>query len=195
MARSARSRTSRPKAAPGTAKARTRALRRPALSRPSRRRAGASTRTDEPTRALAFEAGDDRSGRGGDRRSFEEQQAQYPARRVREAGLTGGETPQRGRVTADDATPETLLDDAGTQNPADVRGPRPADSMLSVVDASAIGAGGGRDEAEDAQVDPISKEEHRRLTERVARSGTTLMEPNEGRAGSPGRRRNRRRVK
>src|SRR5688572_8717750 len=109
MARSARSRKSRPKAASGTAKARTRALRRPALSRPSRRRAGASTRADEPTRPLAFEAGDDRSGRGGDRRSFEEQQAQYPPRRVREAGLTGGEMPQRGRVTADDAAPETLL--------------------------------------------------------------------------------------
>jgi hypothetical protein len=116
----------------------------------------------------------------------------FPPRRVREAGLTGGETPQRDRITADDASPETLLDDEGGMDPAEQTGPRPADTSLSVVDAAAIGAGGGRDEAEDAQVDPISPDELRRLRARVARSGgdVTNMEPYEMRAGSPGRRRN-----
>jgi hypothetical protein len=115
-----------------------------------------------------------------------------PARRVREAGLTGGETPQRDRVTADDASPETLLDDEGGRNPADQRGPRPADTTLSVVPGAAIGAGGGPDEAEAARQTPISREEHRRLRRRVARSGGSVrnLEPNESRAGSPGRHRN-----
>jgi hypothetical protein len=67
--------------------------------------------------------------------------------------------------------PETLLDDEGGQNPADQRSPRAADADLSVVDESAIGAGSGRDEAEDARTTPISRAEHERLRRRVARSG------------------------
>ena len=117
--------------------------------------------------------------------------APYPPARVREAGLTAGETAHPERNTADDAAPDTLLDDAGGRDPADTRGPRAADTALSVVDASAIGAGGGRDEAEDARVDPISPAEHRRLRQRIARSGASLLEPHESRAGSPGRSRNR----
>lgn len=169
-----------------------RTQRRRKKSPPGGSRSGASTRGDEPVMGLSFEAGDERSGRGGDARSFEEQQALYPPRRVRDAGLTGGETPQRDRVTADDAAPETLLDDEGGENPAEQRAHRAADTDLSVVDASAIGAGGGRDEAEDAQADPLSPAELRRVRRRIARSGASLAEPNESRAGSPGRRRNRR---
>lgn len=169
--------------------------RRPALSRPSRRRAGAATAPDQRATALRPEAGDERSGRAGDRVPFRETQERFPPRRVREAGLTGGETPERDRVTADDASPETLLDDEGGRNPADQRGPRASDAMLSVVDESAIGAGGGRDEAEDARQEPISPQEHARLKRRIARAGGSVanLEPNETRAGNPGRDRNARR--
>lgn len=160
-----------------TARSGTRALRKPALSRPSRRRGGASLRADDVPAPLDFGRGDERG---------------YPGARVREAGMTAGETAHPERNTADDAAPDTLLDDEGGTNPADQRGPRAADTALSVVDASAIGAGGGRDEAEDAQVHPISPEEHRRIRQRVARSGASLLEPNESRAGNPGRSRNRR---
>jgi hypothetical protein len=119
----------------------------------------------------------------------------FSARRVREAGRTAGETAEPSRNTADDLAPETLLDAEGGQEPAEQHGPQSADTRLRVVDARGIGAGAGRDEAEDAQADPISPEEHRRLKRRVARSGgdVTQLEPNESRAGSPGRRRNRRR--
>lgn len=190
-ARAARKRPSRRSAA-GPARAK-RPTRRPARSRPSRRRVGSMAARERPPSELDFEAGNERTGRGGDARTVGEQREAYPPRRVREAGLTGGETPQRDRITADDAAPDTLLDDEGGQNPADQRGPRSADTALSVVDESAIGAGGGRDEAEDAEVDPISREEHRRLRKRVARSGGDLanLEPNESLAGSPGRERNR----
>jgi hypothetical protein len=195
MARSTRTRKARPASTrPARAKARTRALRKPALSRPSRRAAGRAQAPErEVVNALDFEAGDERSGRAGDRKRFTAQRDEYPPARVREAGRTAGETAHPERNTADDAAPDTLLDDEGGQNPADQRGPRAADTALSVVDISAIGAGGGRDEAEAAQVDPIDPAEHRRLRQRVARSGTSLLEPNESRAGSPGRGRNRRR--
>jgi len=167
MARRAAKTQSRTKttARPARGKRALRDARKPALSRPSRRR--------------------------GDARPVEEPQERYPPSRVREAGLTAAETPHPERNTADDLAPDTLLDDAGGMNPADPRGPRAADTDLSVVDSSAIGAGGGRDEAEDARVDPISPEEHRRLKRRIARSGASLLEPHESRAGSPGRRRNR----
>lgn len=188
MARSARNRPSRHK----PAAAHPRAVRKPALSRPSRRGAGAALRAEPTAAPLDFERGDERSGRAGDARGFEDRAARYPAARVREAGLTAGETAHPERNTADDAAPDTLLDDEGGQSPADQRGPRVADAALSVVDASAIGAGGGRDEAEDAQAEPIAADELRRLRRRIARSGASLMEPNESRAGSPGRQRNRR---
>lgn len=115
----------------------------------------------------------------------------FPAARVREAGLTAAETGHPQRNTADDAAPDTLLDDEGGRDPADQRGPRPADATLSVVGATAIGAGAGRDEAEDARAHPIGQAELARLRRRVARSGASLLEPHETRAGSPGRRRNR----
>lgn len=165
----------------------------------SRTRPSPRTRTSRAagphTAALRPETGDGRSGRAGEPAPFDAVQERFPPRRVREAGLTGGETPERDRVTADDAAPETLLDDEGGQNPADPRGPRAADAALSIVDESAIGAGGGRDEAEDAAVDPISPEEHARLTQRVARAGNSIndLELNEARAGNPGRERNARR--
>lgn len=119
----------------------------------------------------------------------------FSGQRVREAGRTAGETDHPERNTADDLAPDTLLDEEGGREPAEQHGPQSTDTQMRIVDESGIGAGGGRDEAEAAQVDPISPAEHRRLQQRVARSGgdVTALEPNESRAGSPGRRRNRRR--
>ena len=119
----------------------------------------------------------------------------FSGQRVREAGRTAGETDHPARNTADDLAPDTLLDQEGGQEPAEQHGPQSTDTLMRVVDESGIGAGAGRDEAEEAQVNPISADEHRRLQQRVARSGgdVTALEPNESRAGSPGRRRNRRR--
>jgi len=121
--------------------------------------------------------------------------ARFSGQRVREAGRTAGETDHPERNTADDLAPDTLLDEEGGHEPAEQQGPQSADTLMRVVDESGIGAGDGLDEAEEAQVDPISKAEHRRLQQRVARSGGDVgaLEPNESRAGSPGRRRNRRR--
>lgn len=98
-----------------------------------------------------------------------------PARRVREAGLTGGEIPRRGArtadgVTADDAAPATMIDETGGGDPADVRGPQPADAAMSIVSADSIGAGVGLDEAEQARLDPITPDELKRIRQRVARS-------------------------
>lgn len=119
----------------------------------------------------------------------------FSSRRVREAGLTAGETTHPETNTADDLAPDTLLDEEGGQAPAEQLGPQAADSALTITGDTGLGLGGGRDEAEDARVDPISPAEHRRLKQRIARSGgdVTALEPNESRAGSPGRRRNRRR--
>lgn len=188
--RAAKTRSRTNTARPAGPKAR--ASRKPAQARPSRRAAAAGRASDTPVAELDFERGDERRGRAGDARPFDEQQDLYPPARVREAGLTAAETPHPERNTADDLAPDTLLDDDGGMNPADPRGAMPADTALSVVDSGAIGAGGGRDEAEDARVNPISPEEHRRLQRRIARSGASLLEPHESRAGSPGRRRNRR---
>jgi hypothetical protein len=119
----------------------------------------------------------------------------FSSRRVREAGSTAGETAHPERNTADDLAPDTLLDEEGGQQPAEQHGPQSADTLLRVADDRGLGLGDGRDEAEQARVDPISPAEHRRLQRRIARSGgdVTQLEPNESRAGSPGRRRNRRR--
>jgi hypothetical protein len=119
----------------------------------------------------------------------------FSARRVREAGLTAGETPRPDTNTADDLAPDTLLDDEGGQEPAEQHGPEPADTALTVTGDIGLGLGGGPDEAEAARADPISRAEHRRLQQRIARSGggVATLEPHESRAGSPGRRRNRRR--
>lgn len=117
----------------------------------------------------------------------------FPPARVRDAGLTGGETSaRRDGVTADDLAPETLLDEAGGGDPGDLRTIAPADSALSVVDASAAGLGDGPDEAEDAQASPIARAELERLRRRIARAGASPndFEPAERSAGTPGRARN-----
>lgn len=77
---------------------------------------------------------------------------------VRKAGLTEASQPGKG-PTDDDLTQETLiLEDGARSQYEDERGNlEPADKALSIVRDTEIGAGGGLDEAELANVDPAGK--------------------------------------
>lgn len=107
---------------------------------------------DELPQELNFEDGDERGGRIGDRRSDRELRDEFPPARVRQAGLTGGSMRDHD-VTADDLSPETLLDDDPSRTPADPDRV-PADRMLTEVEDWDIGAGEGLDEAEEARGRP-----------------------------------------
>lgn len=109
---------------------------------------------EEPAAELDFENGDERSGRAGDRNSNAELREEFPPARVREAGMSGGETPDQtvdGKVTADDLAPETLLDESRSHSPAARARRDSADTVLSDAGEEDIGAGRGRDEAELAE--------------------------------------------
>lgn len=122
-----------------------------------------SASADTPSRMRPNEAPDGElhleappgDGRAGDRRSHQAERDEFPAKRVREAGLTAGSKPGS-EPTADDASPETLI-------PED----RPAatDRALTTVEASEIGAGTGLDEAELAQVKPVRRPQRNGSTE------------------------------
>ncbi len=114
------------------------------MDQSKKRRVAASDATDlneYPPEELRFE--DDRPPpRAGDPLPRATAARELTPRRVREAGLTGGSA---GHATADDASPETLLDeDHG----------RAADQKLRRVDGSEIGGGFGKDEAELAREKP-----------------------------------------
>lgn len=83
-----------------------------------------------------------------------EQEQRFSAERVREAGMTAGSVADH-QPTADDLSPETLLDESGAHSPHEAGNGQPADSDLRVVDAAEIGGGRGLDEAELARVDPL----------------------------------------
>lgn len=72
--------------------------------------------------------------------------------RARNAGMSGGEIEHTAAtdplVTADDLSPETLLDEDAVDNDGLVV----ADKDLSIVDEFEIGGGSGLDEAELAQI-------------------------------------------
>lgn len=98
-------------------------------------------------------------GRAGDRQAGHI----YSPERVREAGMSGGETLSSGvhedGVSEDDLSPETLFDESGARGPEEeypeesLEGP--ADAELTTVNASEIGGGWGLDEAELAHVKPL----------------------------------------
>lgn len=117
---------------------------------------------------LDFEHGDERVGRIGDPKPEREIKEEFPGRRVREAGMTGGETPD-GESTADDLTPETLLDSEPSRTPHATEARRPADQSMRVQDAARIGAGGGLDEAEMAQREPVGEQTAKAAQERSRR--------------------------
>lgn len=97
-----------------------------------------------------------RDGRVGDPRSPGELAHEYPPQRAREAGRTSGEIP-REDPTGDDVTPETLIDEDGDGAAPLSDDSTPNDRTLREVSASAIGGGTGLDEAELADVAPVSK--------------------------------------
>lgn len=101
----------------------------------------------------------------------------FPPARVAELGRSGGETLD-GHVTADDLSPETLLDDDPSRSPA-VRARRaPQDTQLS-RSSSTAGMGSGLDEAEWAERSPVGRDEAARLQQRSQRHANDAkqMEP------------------
>ncbi len=102
---------------------------------------------------------DERSGRVGDLKSPAEIAREQPAKRVREAGQSGGETLGEGEnedgVSMDDLSPETLIDESGARSPNEPGGKTAADWDLSIVDEADIGEGYGLDEEELAHVKPL----------------------------------------
>jgi hypothetical protein len=138
---------------------------------------------EEPRGDLDF-ADDEGRSRVGDRNSDQRLRDEFPDRRVREAGRTGGE--MRGvnasddDVTADDVAPETLLDEERSHTP-DAAGREPADQDLRTTDETTIGAGGGFDEAELADRVPVGNEEAARLKHKAERHARdpNAFEPHE----------------
>ncbi|MFJ4386240.1 phosphotransferase system, HPr-related protein [Pseudomonas sp. NPDC089408] len=102
---------------------------------------------------------DDREGRVGDERPEQEIAEEFPARRVAEGGMTGGEaltdSLHEDNVTYDDLSPDTLLDETGARDPHEPGHGGPADQSLRHVDAEEIGGGIGLDEAELARSAPL----------------------------------------
>lgn len=105
---------------------------------------------------LDFDKGEarDEQRRVGDLLPEEEREQRFPPDRVREAGLTAGSVADH-QPTADDLSPETLLDESGARSPREPGAGQPADQDLRTVRAGEIGGGGGLDEAELARVDPL----------------------------------------
>jgi hypothetical protein len=108
---------------------------------------------EQPPQELDFEKGNERSGRVGDLRPSADVREEFPRVRERQAGMTAGET-AGGEVTADDLSPETLLDEERSRTPAAQHGRAPADSLLREADEADIGGSDGEDEAEAAQDEP-----------------------------------------
>jgi hypothetical protein len=128
---------------------------------------------------LRFDRGDERGGRTGDLRARVASNEEFPPERVRQAGQTGGETIDS-EVTADDLSPETVLDSEPSRSPAARRGRIAADRDLSITEEP-LGLGGGLDEAEDADRDPVGRAEAAKLREksREHASDANYFEPNE----------------
>lgn len=99
---------------------------------------------EEPPGELSFED-EEPSRRAGDPRPAASEREEFPRKRVREAGQTGGARPD-GDVTADDLAPETLLDEDRSRTPSARAARQASDTALSVVDESAIGSGRTEDE-------------------------------------------------
>lgn len=115
---------------------------------------------EEPRGDLDFDDDDRAVAHAGEHASDARLREEFPDRRVREAGRTGGEmqgiNASDDDVTADDLAPETLLDEERSHTP-DASGREPADQDLRTTRASNIGAGRGLDEAELADTRPVGK--------------------------------------
>lgn len=137
---------------------------------------------------LDFNTGDERLGRTGERLSDEELRDRFPPKRVREAGMTGGEALgpdiHEDGITQDDLSPETLYDESGARSPNERGHGRAADESLSVVQGSEIGGGYGLDEAELAQVLPLDGEPETPPGEEPIPKGNDPADHNPPRKGS-----------
>lgn len=92
----------------------------------------------------------------------------YPRERTLEAGQTGGELTHTD-ISADDASPQTLLDDDPSHTPSANEQRTAADQVLNTAGARVAGVGDGADEAEQAQTDPVGADTARRLKARSRR--------------------------
>lgn len=108
---------------------------------------------------LDFNDRDEHTGRAGDERPAGELEQEFPARRVAESGMSGGEalsdSLHEDNVTMDDLSPDTLLDESGARDPHEPGLGGPADKQLRHVDADEIGGGHGLDEAELGRAAPL----------------------------------------
>lgn len=104
---------------------------------------------------------DENRGRIGDERPLSDVMEEFPPRRLREAGLTGGATDDH-QPTDDDLSPETLIREDGARSAHEHGHGKPADKDLSVVDEDAIGGGVGLDEEELARDDPLDSARYRK---------------------------------
>ena len=109
---------------------------------------------------------DERSGQVGDLKPRDQVTREFPGKRVREAGLTGGSTLGEGEhedgVSQDDLSPENLIDESGARSPNERGGKTAADWDLSIVDEDEIGEGYGLDEEELAHVQPLDGKPERK---------------------------------
>lgn len=140
---------------------------------------------EEPARELDFTRGDGRYGRVGDQRPAADLRKEYPPQRVRESGRSGGELPEPG-ITADDLSPETLLDEERSRSPDSPRGRAPLDTALRTIDDTVVGDGGagfgsGADEAEQARREPVGAQqgEALRRKSRAHARDANFVEPHE----------------
>jgi hypothetical protein len=141
---------------------------------------GATQLSERPDGELRLERGLERSGRVGDPANDDQMRDTYPPSRVREAGQTGGEMPD-GESTADDVTPETMLDSEPSHTPHSGRGRMPADMQMRTVNEAGVGGGDGPDEAELAERDPVGVDEARARQRKAARHAAdpNAFEPHE----------------
>ena len=119
-------------------------------------RSGDQRDSADDIKELSFE--DRPPPRIGDTRSRRKDEEEFPPERVEEAGRTGGEIPQEG-LTADDLSPETLLDDLPSHTPAAEEQRVPLDTVLREVGPEEAAVGYGEDEAEQALRDPVYNHE------------------------------------
>ncbi|OAB53500.1 hypothetical protein [Pseudomonas thivervalensis] len=94
------------------------------------------------------------SAKIGDELPKDEREQLMPRERVREAGMTGASTDDH-QSTDDDMSPETLIREDGARDASEAGDDEQADWDLSVVHENDIGGGGGLDEAEMADIDPL----------------------------------------
>jgi len=120
---------------------------------------------------LDFEKDDEPVRRIGDALPEGEQARRFPPQRVREAGLTGGSVADH-QPTADDLSPETLIEENGARSPrepGDDEGP--LDRRGRIAGAAEVGAGHGLDEAELARVDPLDGKPEARADDALDEDG------------------------